>query len=79
MPHGSDEPFDPRPQTVAALREVAARRRRLAGEIFDQQAEAMLVAFAVEMEARAAARDRSAQNVSRSDAVAVQRSNPDEG
>jgi hypothetical protein len=37
----------------------------------------MLIAFAAEMEARAAALDRSAQDVSHSDAVAVQWSNPD--
>jgi hypothetical protein len=77
MSHGGNEPSDPRPQTAAELREVAARARRLAGEILDQQAEAMLVAFAMEMEARAAALDRSAQNISQSDAVAVQWSSPD--
>jgi hypothetical protein len=67
MPGGSNEAASTRPETAAELRQVAARARRLAGEILDRQAEATLIAFAEEMEARAAALEP----------IAVQRSDPD--
>lgn len=55
MPRESDERPSTRPQTAAELRAVAARARRLAGEILDPPAGAKLLALAEEMEARAAA------------------------
>jgi len=74
---GSNEVVSTRPETAAELREVAARARRFARQILDQQAEATLIAFAEEMEARAAALEPSARSGSHSGAVAVQRSDPD--
>jgi hypothetical protein len=56
---------------------VAARARLLARQILDPQAETMLIGFAEEMEARAAVLETATQSVSRSDAVAVQWSDPD--
>jgi hypothetical protein len=77
MSRESNEVASTRPATAAELRKVAARARRLAGQILDQQAEATLIAFAEEMEARAAALEPAAQHVSHSGAVAVQQSDPD--
>jgi hypothetical protein len=79
MRRGSTERPSPRTTTAVELRKVAARARRLAGEILDSQAEATLIAFAAEMEARAAALELAAQSVSHRDPVVVQQSDPDVG
>jgi hypothetical protein len=79
MPRGSNELPRPRPPTARELRAVAARARRLAGQILDPQAETMLIGFADEMEARAATLETAAQSVSHGDAVAVRWSDPDAG
>jgi hypothetical protein len=79
MSRGSNELPSPGPQSAVELREVAARARRLARQILDPQAETMLMGFAEEMEARAAALETAAQSVSHSDAVAVQWSDPNAG
>ena len=55
MPCECNERSSTHPPSAAELRTVAARARRLAREILDQQTEAELTAFAEEMEARAAA------------------------
>jgi hypothetical protein len=55
MLHGSDERPSSTPQTAAELRTEATRARRLAREILDPPARVELIAFAEEMEARAAA------------------------
>ena len=80
MPRGSD-PAPSRTEIPAGLREKANRARRLARDIADLPAKANLIAFAEEMEAMAAALEPpvSVQTISHSDAVAVQRSDPDAG
>ena len=78
MPRGSD-PAPPRTETPAGLREMAARARRLAQGMLDEQTITRLTEFAQELEARAAALEPAAQTFTHSDAVAVQRSDPDVG
>ena len=78
MPRGID-PGPPRVETPAGLREMAARARRLAQGMLDEQTIANLTAFAAELEARAAALEPAAQTISHDEAVAVQRSDPDLG
>ena len=79
MPRRTNELPSPGPQTAVELWEVAARARRLARQILDPQAETMLIGFAEEMEARAAALETAAQSLSHSDAIAVQWSDPNAG
>ena len=58
---------------------MAARARRLArGLVFERDVK-QLVALAEEMEARAAALEAAPKTVSHSEAVAMQRSDPDAG
>jgi hypothetical protein len=78
MPRGSD-PAPPRIETPAGLRDMAARARRLAGTVLDQQTITELTAFAEELEARAAALATAPQTVSHQEAAAVLRSDPDLG
>jgi ATP phosphoribosyltransferase regulatory subunit HisZ len=78
MPRGID-PGPPRVETPAALREMAARARRLAQGMLDDQTIANMTAFAAELEARAAALEPAVQTISHDEAVAVQRSDPDLG
>jgi hypothetical protein len=66
---------DPAPETPAALREMAARGRRLARNIVDRQAIRALTEFAEELEARAVALETTPHH----EAAAVQRSDPDLG
>jgi ATP phosphoribosyltransferase regulatory subunit HisZ len=78
MPRGI-EPGQPRTETPAGLREMAARARRLVQGQLDKQTIANLTAFAAELEARAAALEPAAQTISHDEAVAVQRADPDLG
>jgi hypothetical protein len=75
VPRGSIDLPHPPCETPAGLRERAARARRLARAILDQQTITGLTALAQELEARAAALEP--QHVSHSDAVAVERSGHD--
>ncbi len=78
MPRGTD-PAQSRVETPTGLREMAARARRLAQGSLDQQTFANLTAFAVELEARAAALEPAAQTISHDEAAAAQRADPDLG
>ena len=64
MPRGSD-PAPLRTETPAVLRDMAIRAWRLAVNTLDQQAAANLIAFAAELEARAAALERTANRHAR--------------
>lgn len=72
MPRGSD-PAQPRTENPTGLREMAARARRLARDMLDEQTIAKLTQFAEELEARAAALETAPQTFSHEDAVAVQK------
>jgi hypothetical protein len=78
MPRGSD-PAPPRIETPAGLREMAARARRLAAGVLDEQTIANLTAFAAELEARAASLEPAVQTITHSDAVAVQKAEDSAG
>jgi hypothetical protein len=78
MPRGSD-PTQPRTETPAGLRDMAARARRLAAGMLDQQTITGLTEFAAELEARAAALETAPQTISHQEAAAAQRSDPDLG
>jgi hypothetical protein len=78
MPRGSD-PAPPLTETPAGLREMAARARRLASASLDKRTVSKLTEFALELEARAAALAPPPQTFTHSDAVAVERSDPDVG
>ena len=78
MPRGS-EPAPPRPETPAGLHDMAARARRHAADMLDEQTIANLTAFAAELEARAAALETAPQTISHQEAAAAQRSDPDLG
>ena len=71
MPRSNDL-APPPTETPAGLREMAARARRLAHDMLDEQTIANLTAFAAELEAKAAALEPAVQTVTHSDAVAVQ-------
>jgi hypothetical protein len=75
MPRGSIDLPHPPSETSADLRERAARARRLARAILDQQAITGLTALAQELEARAAALEPL--QISHSGAVTVQQTYPD--
>jgi hypothetical protein len=60
-------------ETPAGLREMAARARRLARNILDQQVIRRLIEFAEELEARASAQEPAPQS------IPLQRSDPDPG
>ena len=77
MPRSSPTP--PRTEIPAELREMGTRARRLAREVSDPPAQANLIAFAEELEARAAALETAPQTVSHQEAATAQRSDPDLG
>jgi hypothetical protein len=79
MPRGGSDPAPPLTETPTGLREMAARARRLASASLDRLTISKLTEFAQELEARAAALEPAVQTFTHSDAVAVQRSDPDVG
>ena len=73
MPSSSGDVPNRRAETPSGLREMAARARRLARNILDQQVIRHLIEFAEELEARAAAIEPSPQP------IPIERSDPEGG
>ena len=65
--------------SLGGLREMAARARRLARNILDEQTIKGLTESAEELETRTAAMEAAPQIISHDEAAAVQRSDPDLG
>lgn len=78
MPRGS-EAAPLRTETPADLRAMGLRARRLAANTLDDRASASLLAYAEELEARAAALEKAPKTISHEEAGAAQRSDPDIG
>ena len=76
VPRGSDS-APPLTETPAGMRDMAARAWRLAAAMLDEQTIASLTAFAVELEARAAALEPPAQIFTHNAAAAVQKAEDD--
>ena len=63
MPNGSGDVPNRRAEAPSGLRDMAARARRLARNILDQQVIRHLIEFAEELEARAAALESALQPI----------------
>jgi hypothetical protein len=73
MPSGSGDVPNRRTETRSDLRDMAARARRLARNILDQQMIRQLIELAEELEARASALDLTPKP------IPIERSDPEAG